>query len=187
MKIRFFFFISLYLFIMLLDAGFTYIGTPDLKLEANPLVSRLGLGWGALFAANLVVYCLYIAGTYYTFVKYKPPLIAETEPKRYVSQLFYGRPDKFIWMIYRPPTRLRPTLACFCYAAAWSLPLSRLFTLAEWLMHLLGIEAQTYYRLRKAMPLERFDVTVAFFLFLIMIFIWMRQQFRHNRRLLDAL
>ena len=42
------------LLIHLADGLVTYVNTPDLKREANPLVSRLGLGWGALFGANLI-------------------------------------------------------------------------------------------------------------------------------------
>ena len=42
------------LLIHLADGLVTYVNTPGLEREANPLVSRLGLGWGALFAANLL-------------------------------------------------------------------------------------------------------------------------------------
>lgn len=39
----------------LFDGLSTYLATPDLKMEMNPLVAYFGLGWSALIAAGIVV------------------------------------------------------------------------------------------------------------------------------------
>ena len=186
MKLRFYVFIFFYFFLILLDAGYTFIGTPDLELEANPLVARLGLGWKALIAVNVLAYVLYVIAVRYTFIVYSPPEIRETRFTRYASELFFGRPDKFTWVIFRVPTNWKPVWACLGYACAWAMPFSRLFTVAEWLMHLLGIDAERYYRLRELMPFDRLDAVVAVVIALVMSAVWIYEQHRRNRRQLTA-
>ncbi len=52
------------LLIHLMDGLVTLVNTPDLSREGNPLVSRLGLGWGALFTANLIGFVLVVAAAW---------------------------------------------------------------------------------------------------------------------------
>ena len=47
------------------DIYTTYLSTPDLKTEANPLVSKFGLGWTGLLIAQVILlpfYYLYTLG-----------------------------------------------------------------------------------------------------------------------------
>ncbi len=47
-KLKFWILITIYVLLMLADGLLTFINTPDLSMEANPLVANLGLGWVAL-------------------------------------------------------------------------------------------------------------------------------------------
>jgi len=115
-KTKFYLCAAITLLLILADGALTYIGTPDLSMEGNPLVSVLGLGWKALFIANSIGFALYVSGVYYAFVRYKSPVIQCNGLKQYSSMLFFNRPDKFIWNFYRMPKNWAPTFAVCGYA-----------------------------------------------------------------------
>ena len=93
-KIKFFVHIFIYFMLMVGDMVLTYIGTPDLKNEANPLVKVFGLGWGALIAHSMLGFLFYFGFVYYTFIRYKRPVLQCEGYKQYVSMLLYGCPDR---------------------------------------------------------------------------------------------
>lgn len=76
------------------DIVLTYIGTPDLKNEANPLVDVFGLGWGALIGHIMFGFLVYSGFVYYAFIRYKRPVLQCEGYKQYVSMLLYGCPDR---------------------------------------------------------------------------------------------
>ena len=102
-KLKYLLTLSVYVILMLADGFLTFINTPDLSMEANPLVLYLGLGWGALFIANLLGFIFFAWITWYTFIKYETVYTDETKITHYVSQLYYERPDKFAWVLYKFP------------------------------------------------------------------------------------
>ena len=53
------------LLIHLMDGLVTYVNTPDLKREWNPLVRIWGFGWEALFIANFIGFILIVLATWY--------------------------------------------------------------------------------------------------------------------------
>ena len=93
-KKNFFAFIFIYFMLMVGDMLLTYIGTPDLKDEANPLVKVFGLGWGALIGHMMLGFLLYSGFVYYTFIRYKRPVLQCEGYKQYVSMLLYGCLDR---------------------------------------------------------------------------------------------
>ena len=93
-KKKFFAFIFIYFMLMVGDMLLTYIGTPDLKDEANPLVKVFGLGWGALIGHMMFGFLLYSGFVYYTFIRYKRPVLQCEGYKQYVSMLLYGCLDR---------------------------------------------------------------------------------------------
>ena len=74
-----------YLLTIILDLVFTYIATPNLLLEGNPLYSEMGIGWSGLILINVVTFLGYILMAWYAFIKYKSPVTNETEIKRYLA------------------------------------------------------------------------------------------------------
>lgn len=93
-KKKFFVHIFIYFMLMVGDMVLTYIGTPDLKDEANPLVSVFGLGWGALIGHSMLGFLFYSGFVYYAFIRYRRPVLQCEGYKQYVSMLLYGCPDR---------------------------------------------------------------------------------------------
>ena len=88
---REFWFFSLSLIALrLADVGITYVVTPDLRWEINPLVSLAGLGWLALIVANVVGVAVVVLLLY--FSQLQVPAWQVPEPgysqKEFVSHLF---------------------------------------------------------------------------------------------------
>lgn len=93
-KKKFFAHALIYFMLMVGDMVLTYIGTPDLKNEANPLVEVFGLGWGALRAHSMFGFLYYLGFIYYAFIRYRRPVLQCEGYKQYVSMLLYGCLDR---------------------------------------------------------------------------------------------
>ena len=59
-----------YLLTIILDLLFTYIATPNLLLEGNPLYDSFNFGWTGLIAINVITFIGYVLMSYYAFIKY---------------------------------------------------------------------------------------------------------------------
>lgn len=87
------------------DAYATYQFTPDLKLEANPLVSILGLNWTGL----LIIYCtlcLLILYLFYISSFNKFNLLPSEKGysfKEFFTYIYLGKKDSFLKLFYKLP------------------------------------------------------------------------------------
>lgn len=161
----------------------TFLATPDLTLEGNPLVQSLAIGWGGLLAVNLVTLCFYAWMAWYAFLRYKPPLSKEiTNVKRYLSDITYDTPDAGKFGMLRPPKHWAPQIACLCYSVVAALPFSRLIIVLEWILILSGTHAPHFFRFVALFPLGRIDLFVAIFLAWGLSFVWIYQEFRANKK-----
>jgi len=106
MKIlKFLIVLSWILFSKSYDAYCTYLHTPDLSKEANPLVSILGLNWFWLLIVigSLTIY------TYYTLslITFKPiklyPLEKGYSFSNFIGHLYLGKKSSWLGMFYRFP------------------------------------------------------------------------------------
>ena len=90
------------------DAYCTYLLTPDLSKEANPLVSVLGLTWTPLLIV-IGSLCLYVIYAYYISV-FKPINLLPSQKGmnfREVSTYVYlGKVDSWLSMFYKYPKKL---------------------------------------------------------------------------------
>ena len=100
------------LLIHLMDGLITFVNTPDLAMEGNPLVSKLGLGWGALFTANLISFLLIVLMTWY-FCKYDHERIPSKNAYDYYMKLFYGENYKRSWFWFKLSKNHRSKLAMY--------------------------------------------------------------------------
>jgi len=96
--------IFIFLSISISDLSLTYIGTPDLTREQNPLVSSFGFDWSFLIFFNVLFFAIFVACTHYTFVRYKRPIYQCEGIRQFISMYSFNRPDKFIWWWYKFPT-----------------------------------------------------------------------------------
>lgn len=112
---RFLFLASLLTITRYADLQTTYFSTPDLKTEANPLVSKLNFGWTELIFSQVVflgmlIYFLWV----YSFKTVQTPIV---DPKPSLSKfvsLFYFKDTKgFYRMFYKFPTNKNSLLYSF--------------------------------------------------------------------------
>lgn len=178
----------------LFDMFSTYVGTPDLSSEANPIVNKLGGGWIALILGNVIFVSVCITLYYYSFIKFKPDLIECDNFKQYMSMLYFGRLDKFIWTLYKKPKLKRSKkyiLACGG-CLAFAINIVRCRAVLEWILIITNKElAYSYFSLFEGLSfntfLGRFDMLI-FTLFVVVLtyFIWFYLQYKYNQKNLRA-
>ncbi|MGN0520710.1 MAG: hypothetical protein ACI4LB_08220 [Candidatus Fimenecus sp.] len=165
------------------DLGLTYLATPDLKMEGNPLVTEYSLGWGALLTVNVLTLVFYILMAWYAFYRYQPRLSLETESmKRYLSDITYDDPTVGKFGMLRPPKHWAPQIACLCYSVVAALPFARSIIVAEWILLYTDAYAPRFFRIVSYFPLGRIDFFVAVFLAWILSSVWIYREFRENKK-----
>ena len=92
--IKFFSIVLVYVLLIIADAYATYLYTPDLSMEANPLASLFGLGWTSQIIGDVFIVIFFSFFVYFPFVYYKREVIPCKGFKEYVSKAFLSRPDK---------------------------------------------------------------------------------------------
>ena len=135
--IQFILFSIITIIIALLDLILTCIGTkPDLSNEANPIISLFGGGLTHLIIINIIIIPVCIALYYYSLIKYKPEFVDCENFKQYISMLFYGRSDKFIWSLYKwPKTKIgKRFILALSGIIAISGNIARLRSVLEWIL-----------------------------------------------------
>jgi hypothetical protein len=141
---KFFWFLLLtYLLVAASDLGLTYIGSPDLSNEANPLVTILGFGWKALIISDIMFFMFYVWLAYFSLIQYKRVTIKCEGIKQFVSLFLYDRPDKFAWILWRLPVNKaawKRALAPIGYSLSLSLVIAKTVLIVEWI----GIINESY-------------------------------------------
>lgn len=172
-KVRFWLLITVYLLLVFADGALTYINTPDLSLEGNPLVAKLGLGWGALAIANVAIFALIFTTSYYSFFKYKTVFTDETKYTRYWSQITFGRPDMFWKGFFLFPKHWKPCIAAFGFCILPAAIISRLILVLEWLAATFDIAGRyQYYYFKNTYCFGRLDVLSAVIVAIAGVFYW---------------
>ncbi len=176
---------SAYILTVILDLLFTYIATPNLLLEGNPLYDMLDFGWSGLIIINVVTTVGYVLMAYYAFIKYKPPVTDETDLKRYLAHINYGDPDKYVPMMWKLPKNWGPQTACLCWSIVCVLPFCRMIIVAEWFLMILKIQnmgTAIFFTIVSLFPLGRIDIFLAVIGAWILSFVWIKKEFKENLR-----
>lgn len=127
------------LLIHLMDGLVTYVNTPDLGREWNPLVRVLGFGWEALIMANLVGFVLIVLATWY-FGRYEHVSIPSKNVFDYYMKLFYGENYKPVWVLYKPSKNWKSQFALIGYACYWGLTVGAVIPVVGWIWYMLDID-----------------------------------------------
>ncbi|MBQ2704128.1 MAG: hypothetical protein IJF58_01115 [Clostridia bacterium] len=176
-KAKFWILITVYLILALSDGLLTYINTPDLSMEGNPLVSYFGLGWCALATANIIVFVLLFMAAYYSYCKYKTVYTNETKFTAYASQIVYDRPDMFFKGII--PKHITPIIACGGFALLYSSIISRAIIVFEWLCTTFDVTwADGYFNFRDIYCHGYLHVIVAAICMIVCMFYWLYKEFK---------
>ena len=182
-KTKFYITCFAYLMTIVLDLLFTYIATPNLLLEGNPLYSQAGFGWGGLIAINVITFIGYVAMSYYAFIKYKSPVTNETDMKKYLAFINYGDADKYVPMMWKLPKNWGPQTACLCWSVVCVLPFCRMIIVLEWFLMILKIRnafTVTFFTIVSLFPLGRIDIVLAVIGAWILSFVWIKKEFNKN-------
>ncbi len=170
-----------YFLITAADLILTYLATPDLSLEGNPLVTGYRFGWAGLLAVNAITLLLYFVMARYAYVKYRSPLSDETKDiKRYLADISYGDPEKTSLGMWRLPKYWAPQIACLCYSVSTALPFARAVVVVEWFLMLNHIRAPFFFTIVAMFPLGRIDFFIALILAWILSGVWIKKEFRKN-------
>lgn len=181
-KVRFWVFVLLYTETTAADLLLTYLATPDLALEGNPLVVMHSVGWGMLIGVNLITLAVYIFMAWYAFYRYKPRISAEVKSsKRYLSDLTYDNPNLGKMGMLRWPKHWSPQIACLCYSVVAALPFARSIVVLEWMLLNAHYYAPRFFRIVTLFPLGRIDFFVAVLLAWILSSVWIAREFRRNK------
>lgn len=172
-----------YLLTIILDLLFTYIATPNLLLEGNPLYDSLNFGWTGLIAINVITFIGYVLMSYYAFVKYKPIVSDETDLKRYLAHINYGDPDKYVPMMWKLPKNWGPQTACLCWSVVCVLPFCRMIIVLEWFLMILKIQnigTVIFFTIVSMFPMGRIDIFLAIIGAWVLSFVWIKKEFNAN-------
>ncbi len=188
-KVNFYLSCTAYLVTIILDLLFTYIATPNLLLEGNPLYTGEGFGWTGLIAINVITFIGYVAMAWYAFIKYKPIESNETDMKRYLAHLNYGDPDKYVPMMWKLPKNWGPQTACLCWSVVCVLPFCRMIIVFEWFLMILGIRnafTEIFFLIVSYFPLGRIDIVLAIIGAWILSFVWIKKEFNNNLKRINS-
>lgn len=170
-----------YFLITAADLILTFLATPDLSLEGNPLVTNYRFGWIGLVAINAVTFLLYFVMARYAYIKYRPPESNETEDvKRYLADITYGDPEKTSFGMWRWPKYWAPQIACLCYSVSTALPFARIVVVIEWFLLLNHIRAPFFFTVVAMFPMGRIDFFIALLLAWVLSGVWIKNEFQKN-------
>ena len=176
-NIKFWILIVVSVLLALSDGLLTFINTPDLSMEGNPLVAKFGLGWAALAIANIIVFALVFVTAYYSYFKYKTIYTNETKFTAYCSQIVYDRPDMFWKGLI--PKHITPYIAGFGFSSLYSLIFARAILVFEWLCITFNITwSNGYFIFRDTYCFGRVDIFVGVIFEVVGIFFWFYKEFK---------
>ena len=182
-KLKFWLCCIAYLVTIILDLLFTYIATPNLLLEGNPLFNMMDFGWSGLIILNVVTFVGYILMAWYAFIKYKRPITDETDMKRYLAKINYGDADSYVPMMWKLPKNWAPQTACLCWSIVCVLPFCRMIIVLEWFLMIIGfrnIVTETFFTIVTIFPMGRIDIVLAVIGAWILSFVWIKKEFKAN-------
>lgn len=172
---------ALYLFLGLMDGLLTFINTPDLQLEANPLVKYLNLGWGALFLANAAAFGLFVVLARAAFdYKYKP--IQASGFFDFYMKLLFGEGYRPSWFWYRLPENWKPVWGWFGFAYIYISIVARAVLVTDWLLYTFQIDVNWWNRMGRGVPFGRLDLWAGLFAGICSMAWWMNKRYRASIR-----
>lgn len=168
--------VVVYLLTTLADLGLTYLNTPDLSRESNPLVTVFGLGWGALITVAALSVIMFVSLTYYSCFKYKTIHTNDRRLTEYVSSITYGRPDKF-WT-GGIPKHVSSDIAALGFALPWGMSIYRFICICEWLTVTFKVETVMPFSILR---MDSVAIIPSVTITLILFFCWFYSEFKEQR------
>jgi uncharacterized membrane protein len=107
----------------LADAQTTYLYTPDLKREANPLVSLFGFGWTGSIIVQIIglTFCIYALWVYIFKTVQLPAFDKNISLTKFIGLFHFRDTRSFLKMFYRLPTNKNSLLYSIGYIFTYTL------------------------------------------------------------------
>jgi hypothetical protein len=118
MKREFLFLVSLALMTRLGDLWSTYLYTPSLQAEKNPLESIFHLGWNGILVANLLITIAVVYCNYYQLHMYTAKIVNVNvrNLKEYISFICFNDTSQFWSFLFKLPKDKSVLFTLFGYA-----------------------------------------------------------------------
>lgn len=171
-----------FLGLTVLDILLTFMGTPDLTDEGNPISAIFKLGWIALIITNVIAIFIFAVFSHIAFEKYQTPRFTAESFFEFYLMLFYNTKTMVVKPMFKLPKNWMPFFAMISFSACVSLIAGRIVVVLEWIAILFGYENSLYFLLRENLPFGRTDIWVFILAFLISTLIWMEKQYKKIRK-----
>ncbi len=104
-RLEFFLLTSFFILARCWDMVATYLVTPDLEKETNPIISVFGQGWTAVIIIQAILMSVIITLNYYSLFKIKSsyPSQRACSFKEFIAYYYFGEKQNLIKMLYRFP------------------------------------------------------------------------------------
>lgn len=99
------------------DAVTTYMVTPDLRSETNPLVTLLGAGWLELIIVQMLLTAMVAVLTYWDLYKSPLPYPSRSDLafREFAQEYYFGQKRSLLDFVWRPPAGWRLNLKLLGY------------------------------------------------------------------------
>ena len=168
----------IFLCLTIFDIVLTFLGTPDLSDEGNPISAIFDLGWLALVIANIIAIIVFSLFAHIAFDKYKTPYFTVKNFFEFYLMLFYNTKTMVVKPMFRLPKNWMPFFAMISFSACASLIAGRVVVVLEWIAILLGYKDSLYFVIRHHIPYGRADICVFVIAFLVSTLVWMNKEFK---------
>ena len=172
----------IFLCLTVLDITLTFISTPDLTDEGNPISAVFNFGWLALLLTNVLAIAIFAVFAHIAFDRYKTPRFTAKNFFEFYLMLFYNTKTMVVKPMFKLPKNWMPFFAMISFSACVALIAGRIVVVLEWIAILLGYEHSLYFMVRNHIPFGRTDIWVFILAFLVATLIWMQKQFKKVRK-----
>lgn len=172
----------IFLCLTVLDIGLTFLATPDLTDEGNPISMVFKFGWFALMLANMFAVAVFAVFAHISFDRYKTPVFTADNFFEFYLMLFYNTKTMVVKPMFKLPKNWMPFWAMISFSACIALLAGRVVVVLEWIAILLGQEYSMYFMIRQHVPFGRTDIWVFILAFLVSTLVWMQKEFKKIRK-----
>ena len=133
------------------DIVTTYLSTPDLKYEFNPLVSIFGSGWtGVIFFQLLFLIIIIYALWIYTSKTIEVPAFDKgLALKKFISLFYFRNTRSFLKLFYKLPTNKNSFFYSLGYIVSYSLIIISFLVSFSTALLLMNNNYKNFYNLNK--------------------------------------
>ena len=148
----------------------TYMVTPDLKTETNPLVSILGRGWVSVIISQIILVSIIIILNHQSLFKIKSshPSQRGYSYKEFIRHYYFGKKESMIKMIYKLPQDKRTLIKLLGYVLPRALIVISIFISASSTFLITSWDYKRFYAV--ARPYYYIALIATAFVFIMLFF-----------------